>query len=99
MDLITPESLGGAGVSLGAIALYAFIRAAGKISLLVDKLTGGSAKIGDALQALGAHLGEEKRHHKAMEESSQEQVAILRRLERGNSQSSGDHTLCHIEKT
>jgi ABC-type multidrug transport system fused ATPase/permease subunit len=96
MDLLTPENLGGAQLSLAAIALWAFIRAVSKISVLADKVGTAAAKIGKAIDAFSGHLKEEKRHHAVLESSSQEQVEILRRMERGNSAPTrvvtGDHT-------
>jgi hypothetical protein len=102
MDLLSPESLGGAGVSLGAVALYAFIRAAGKISVLADKIGGAFEKMDKLIDAQATHLKEEKRHHAVLEASNKEQVEVLHRLERGNSVPrpiTGEHTPVPVTPT
>jgi len=82
MDFLSPESLGGAGVSLGVAALYTFIRALGKFSAFVDRLSELSTKAAVGIAALSEHLEEEKRHHRVLEENTRRHLEALHRLDR-----------------
>ena len=98
MDLLSNESLGGAGVTLGAGALLAFIRVSSKISTIIDRLVTAANRGAAALKAMDDHLGEEKRHHAAMESSQRKLVESMQRMQRMGDRMgvprpiTGDHT-------
>ena len=94
MDLLSPEALGGAGVSLGAVTLYTLIRALGKFSAFIDSLRELGARLGGGVVALKEHLEEEKRHHRVLEENTRRQVEALHRLDRAGAPRliTADHT-------
>lgn len=64
---ITPDMIGGSGVTLGALFLITFIRVAIKIGRVLDRLDTGIRKHGEHLDRVSQHYTREELHQDRLE--------------------------------
>jgi hypothetical protein len=80
MDLLSPEALGGAGVTVGGIGLVVFTRFVFQLGTIVQKLEKFLENINKTLERQIKHYEHEEKHQAVIEASNKEQVDLLRRV-------------------
>ncbi len=63
MDLLTPEALGGAGVTIGGIGLVVFIRFVFGLGGVAEMFRSTLKEINKTLTAHRKHIADEEKHH------------------------------------
>ena len=90
MDLLTPEALGGAGVTIGGIGLIAFVRFVFQLGGLSKAISKFLDNVTSTLDRQREHFEKEERHHERVEATL---TSIDVALRAGNPRPvSGEHT-------
>ncbi len=79
MELLSPEALGGAGVTIGGVGVLFFVNFVYRLGGMIQKLEKFLDNINTTLERQVIHYGAEEKHQAKLEASQAEIVRVLQR--------------------